>query len=189
MSAALQKPARLTVAEFVRMIEPFPDEERWELLDGEAVLMAPQNERHQRIVTNLVRRCDDLALARGCSALPGLGLLSDTVDDYAPIPDVVVRCGPLLPQGYARDPIFLAEVLSRSTMINDRGRKLAFFQTVASLRTILLVSQDEIRVEAWRRGPEGWAVDMFRDRGAAIAAEGLGEIALEEIYRHIPDLR
>ena len=152
MSAALQRPRRMKVAEFVEMIRPYPDEERWELLDGEPILMmSPQTERHQRIVLNIAKRCDDLALPRGGSALPGLGLLNDAVDDYAPIPDVVVRCGPMLGGGYARDPVFLAEVLSRSTMINDRGRKLAFYQTVASLRTILIVSQDEIRVEAWRR--------------------------------------
>lgn len=189
MSAALQaRPPRMSVAEFIRMIEPYPDEERWELLDGEAVLMAPQSERHQRIVTNLLRRCDDLALAKGCSALPGLGILTDAVDDYAPIPDVVVRCGPMLDGGYARDPVLVAEVLSRSTMINDRGRKLAFYQTVPGLRTILIVSPDEMRVEAWRRDGTEWALDLKRSAADAIEAEGLGAIPLADIYRHVPGL-
>ena len=188
MSAALQsRPPRMKVAGFIEMIEPYPDGERWELLDGEAVLMAPQNERHQRIVTNLLRRCDDLALARGCSALPGLGILNDAIDYYAPIPDVVVRCGPMLDGGYAHDPVFLAEVLSRSTMINDRGRKLAFYQTVPSLRTIFIVSPDEVRVEAWHRGSQDWALDLKRSADV-IEAENLGRIALRDIYRYLPEL-
>ena len=52
-------------------------------------------------------------------------MLNDEIDDYAPIPDVVVRCGPMVEGGYARDPVFIAEVLSPSTMNNDRGRKHA----------------------------------------------------------------
>ena len=189
MSAALQgRPPRMKVAEFIELIRPYPDEERWELLDGEAVLMAPQNERHQRIVMNLCRRCDHLAIARGCSARPGRGILNDAIDDYAPIPDVVVRCGPMLDGGYARDPVFLAEVLSRSTMINDRGRKLAFYQTIASLRTILIVSQDEVRVEAWRRGSQEWTLDLKRSLDGVIDAEDLGPIPLGDIYRHVPGL-
>jgi hypothetical protein len=36
-----------------------------------------------------------LAEKLGCRALPGLGLRNDFVDDVAPIPDLVVRCGPI----------------------------------------------------------------------------------------------
>ena len=189
MSAALQnRPPRIKVAEFIELIRPYPDEERWELLDGEPTLMAPQNERHQRIVTNLLRRCDDLAVARQCSALPGLGILNEAIDDYAPVPDVVVRCGPMLEGAYARDPVFLAEVLSRSTMINDRGRKLAFYQTIPRLRTILVVSQDEVRVEAWQRNGADWTLDTKRSLDDAIEAENLGSLRLSDVYRHVPGL-
>src|SRR4051812_17623598 len=92
---------RLTVAEFIEMIRPLPDDERWELLDGEAVLMAPQSERHQIIVANLLDRLGAPARAKGCRVLPGLGMLSDAFDDYAPIPDVVVRRGAVGDGGYA----------------------------------------------------------------------------------------
>jgi Uma2 family endonuclease len=178
----------MRVAEFLEMIEPHPGEERWELLDGEAVLMAPQNERHQTIVTNLLLAAGRLASLRDCRALPGLGILNETVDDYAPIPDVVVRCGPILDGVYARDPLFVAEVLSRSTMINDRGRKLAFYQTIESLRTILLVSQDEVRIEAWQRSGSDWTLDLMRSIDDVIEAQDLGSITVADVYRHLPGL-
>jgi Uma2 family endonuclease len=54
VTIALRRPKRLTVSEFIEMIRPYPDEERWELFDGEAVLMSSQTERHQRIVMNLL---------------------------------------------------------------------------------------------------------------------------------------
>ncbi len=55
MNVVLRKLPRMGVDAFVEMIRPYPDEERWELLDGQAVLMAPQTERHQWIVVNLIR--------------------------------------------------------------------------------------------------------------------------------------
>lgn len=187
MSAALQKPPRMSVAEFIRMIEPYPDEERWELIDGEAVLMSPQTERHQVVVMNLLRLVDRLALARGCRALPGLGLLNDAVDTYAPIPDVVVRCGPVLEGGYARDPVFLAEVLSPSTMNNDRGRKVDFYRTLPTLRTILIVYQDELRVEAWQR-PEGgdWVRTVAGRSDAVLGLPELGgSLRVGDVYEGV----
>ncbi len=128
MALALRRNPPMRVADFLAMIRDRPDEERWELLDGEPVLMAPPSERHQQIVSNLIRRIAPLAEKLGCRALPGLGLRNDFVDDVAPIPDLVVRCGPLLPDGYARDPLVVAEVLSPSTLNNDRGRKAEFYQ-------------------------------------------------------------
>ena len=147
----------MNVTAFVDMIARFPDDERWELLAGEPVLMSPQSERHQIAVRNLMRASDRLASSRpGCRALPGLGLLSDAVDDYAPIPDVVVRCGPMVSGGYAKDPVLVAEVLSPSTMRWDRGGKIEFYHSIPSLQTILLVYQDEVRLEAWLRDGAEW---------------------------------
>lgn len=187
MSAALQNLPRMKVAEFVEMIRPYPDEERWELLDGVPILMAPQTERHQIIVGNLMAALRALARRKGCAALPGLGLLSDAADDYAPIPDVVVRCGPPLPGGYARDPVLLAEVLSPSTMDNDRGRKLHFYRSIASLQTILVVYQDEVRVEAWQRDGAEWRRSVAKSRADRLDLPELaGGLTLAEIYEDVP---
>lgn len=187
MSAALQHQPRMKVAEFIEMIRPYPDEERWELLDGLPVPMAPQSERHQIIVMNLLRLADRLARPKGCRALPGLGLLNDEIDDYAPIPDVVIRRGPRLDGGYADDPVLLAEVLSPSTMDNDRGRKLHFYRSIASLRTILVVYQDEVRIEAWQRDGAEWRRLVKKRRSDRIDVPELdGELALADIYEDVP---
>ncbi|HEY8565984.1 MAG TPA: Uma2 family endonuclease [Beijerinckiaceae bacterium] len=162
MNLAARRRQPMTVADFIAMIRPYPDEERWELLDGEPVLMSPQSERHQTIVMNLLRTLDPAARGKGCKVLPGLGILNDEIDTYAPIPDVIVRCGPPLPDGYARDPVLIAEVLSPSTRNNDRGRKADFYETLASLRTFLVVHQDQSLVEAWQRDAEGaWVVRAY----------------------------
>jgi Uma2 family endonuclease len=184
MALAARRDARMSVAEYQVWVESRPDDERWELLDGEAVLMSPPKERHQRIVYNLLRRVGDLADARGCSALPGLAILSEAMDDFAPIPDVVVRCGPPLPDGYARDPVLIAEVLSPSTMANDRGRKVEFYLSVPSLQTFLIVYQNEGRVEAWQRARD-WEMQVFGLNDRIELPELGGGVAVADIYKHI----
>lgn len=186
MSVAIRRDRRMRVAEFIEMIRPLPDEERWELLDGQPILMAPQSERHQRIVGNLLDALRRIARPRGCVALPGLGLLNDFVDDYAPIPDAVVRCGPMLPDGYARDPIILAEVLSPSTMSNDRGRKSEFYKSLQTLRTFLLIYQDEFRVEAWQKEDAEWRFRAFGREGLIPLPELEGSLAVADLYADVP---
>jgi Uma2 family endonuclease len=172
----------MRVPEFIDMIHQSPGDERWELIEGRPEFTLPQAERHQVIVGNLVLAIGILADRRGCRALPGLGVLSDSRDDYAPIADIVVRCGPLLKDGYARDPILVAEVLSPSTMRNDRLHKLNFYRTVESLSTILIVFSAEVRIEAWQREEGEWQVRDVGAGGAVALPELGGEIKLDEVY-------
>ena len=187
MNVAVRKPRPyMNVTAFTDMIARFPDDERWELLDGEPVLMAPQSERHQRIVGNLSDIFRPRARDRGCVALAGLGLLSAAVNDYAPIPDVVVRCGPMVAGGYADDPVLVAEVLSPSTMRWDRGGKVDFYQSIPSLQSFLVVYQDEVRVEAWLRSAGEWRREVRQGRSASIDLADFGAVTLAEVYSDIP---
>lgn len=183
MALAVKRDAGMDVVAFRRWVEARPEHERWELLDGEPMLMAPPRERHQRIVMNLAGRLDALAEPRGCRALPGLAILGDAMDDFAPIPDVVVRCGPPLPDGYAADPLLVAEVLSPSTMSLDRGRKIDFYRTVASLKVLLIVYSDEARVEVWRRETGDWSVAALGLDGTVTLPELDGVVPVRDIYR------
>lgn len=183
MALAAKRDARMDVSEFRLWVEGRPAHERWELLDGEPVLMAPPRERHRRIVMNLAGRLDALAEPRGCRAMPGLAILSAAMGDFAPIPDVVVRCGPPLPEGYAADPLLVAEVLSPSTMSLDRGRKIDFYRTVPSLAVLLIVYSDEARVEVWRRAGDDWSVAALGLDGTVSLPELDGAVPVRDLYR------
>lgn len=184
MAVAAWRDARMSVAEYRLWAEARPDHERWELLDGEPVLMSPPKARHQQIVSNLVRQLYDIAKKKGCGAYPGLAILSAAMDDYAPFPDVVVHYGPMPEDGYVQDPLIVAEVLSPSTLANDRGRKFAFYQTVPSLRTLLIVYQNEPRIEAWRRDT-GWEMQVLGLDGTLDLPELDGLILVSEIYARV----
>src|ERR1700745_3981268 len=90
---AQRSPPRLSVELFRGFLEGRPDEERWELIDGVAVMMAPPTLAHQRIAGNLQRGLDD-ALDRHAPTLTAYqraGInLAPSIEHYDPEPDVVV---------------------------------------------------------------------------------------------------
>jgi Uma2 family endonuclease len=52
----------------------------------------------------------------------------------------------------------LVEVLSKETERDDRGEKFAHYRHLASLEEYVLVSQEERRIEVFRRSAEGWVL-------------------------------
>ena len=186
MALALRRDPGMHVAAYQAWVADRPDEEPWERIDGKPSLMAPQSERHQQIVLNLARELSDMTRDPGGRAIPGIAVLSDVVDTFAPIPNVVLRCGTPLRDGYARDPVLVAEVLSPSTMSRDRGRKTDFYRSIASLELFLIVYQDEPRVELWRRSADGgWAFEARGLDGTIDLPELGGALAVAESYDDI----
>jgi Uma2 family endonuclease len=50
-------------------------------------------------------------------------------------------------------------VLSPSTAVHDRGRKVEDYSRLPSVKEILLVSSEERRVRYWRRDGSRWIVE------------------------------
>ena len=87
---------------------------------------------------------------------------SDGISGALPVtyPDVSVICGP-----FARDvrdphavtnPVLVAEITSSSTEDYDRGAKLAHYQSIVALQTVLIVSHRARRLTLVSRSAEGW---------------------------------
>ena len=164
-----------TCADYEAFVADKPDEERWELIDGEILLQATGTDVHQRIVTNLLMSLHGAAQrkSRDCAAYPGLNIKVDHVDTYAPIPDVIVRCGPLTRSNWCSDPLVLVEVLSPSTADKDRGFKAIFCKLVPGLVDYLIVYADEPRVELWQRDGEAWQLLPFTRADEAVPLSAL----------------
>ena len=52
------------------------------------------------------------------------------------------------------NPSLIVEVLSDSTAAYDRGDKFALYRRLPSLREYLLIFQDRVRVECYRRSAD-----------------------------------
>src|SRR5262245_3264023 len=85
----------MDVDEFMAFLETRPDNERWDLIEGVAVMMAPPSYAHQRITRNF---CELLNSAFSEQRLDlfayfSAGVRNPGLRDFQPEPDVVVVPG------------------------------------------------------------------------------------------------
>ena len=177
----------LTIEAFDRFVDAEASGAPFELIDGEIVMMTNPTEAHEQLVANIGAPLKLAMDRRGCRTyLGGMRVRADDDskgrDKY--IPDIVVRCGPRDDRRtYIVDPVVLVEVLSPSTMDNDRGPKLKFYKLRPSLRHIALVYPDQMRVEHYVRTGDVWRFVPLTKPSDRLALDAVGsEISLEAVY-------
>jgi Uma2 family endonuclease len=171
---------RWTVDEFLAWDDG--TDRRYELIGGQIVAMAPPSEAHAAIVINLGAELRS-RLRPPCRVLAELGVrLPDREDSFYQF-DLAVTCAPADPaRRYVAEPELIVEVLSPSTALHDRGRKLDHYRQLASLTEILLVASEERRVQHWRRDSTHWVVDDLIGDADLQLAIALPPIPLAAIY-------
>lgn len=179
----------LTAAEYLQAERRSPI--RHELVQGEAVAMSGASLVHNRIVANLVMGLGPQVRSRGCDVFASdMRVRIPGVDAYA-YPDVVLVCGEPQLEDEEFDtllnPTCVIEVLSASTERYDRGHKAIAYRTLPSLGLLLLISQEEPRVEVQRRLPSGiWAITDLAGVEAHLELPELGAaLPLAEVYRRV----
>ena len=176
MAPLASNPAYRTASakEFVEM--NFGDAKA-ELVDGFIYMMAGGTVSRAVIQANLVGSL--LSRLRGSGYRPfGSDMAVKTGDLNVRYPDVSVYCNdPAKPENAGRkligDPRVVVEVLSPSTATHDQTVKLAEYQALPGIDTILFVDPDRRRVRAVQRtGPEGWS-DNWLATGADVVLPSL----------------
>jgi Uma2 family endonuclease len=178
----------MTVEEFYAFTDTRPDEEKWELIDGEPVLNASPSELHQRIIKNLSFALATLERRPGTTweMLPGLGVrVSDT---SRPEPDVLIvptSGASSDPQGRDRsDVIVTFEVLSPSTASRDLRWKRTAYTGLSTLTHYVVIAQGAVDVVVFSR-EDGFAEHRLRSLDDSIELRSLGiSVTLSEIYRN-----
>jgi Uma2 family endonuclease len=98
-------------------------------------------------------------------------------------PDVVARRGPPGTGAYITDPVVVVEVLSPSTMDNDRGPKLRFYKALPRVQRIVLVYSDQMRAEHYWRMEEGWRFEALTAPEQTFALEAVDfRMELAQVY-------
>jgi Uma2 family endonuclease len=157
---------------------------RHEFLDGQIYVLAGGTPRHDRLETRVV-----LALGQRLGSGPGFVMTSNrriaTADGLYTYADASVFCGHLAtgPDQTSTNPVVLVEIPSDSTREYDRGEKLARYQTIPSLRHVVLVEQRGVDVEHWFRAEAGWERRVYTAPGDLVVLSGLGiEVPVAELY-------
>lgn len=162
---------------------------RHEYVDGQVFAMAGAGERHNRIVTNLAFHLRGPARGGPCGVYANDMKLRLEWRKSFYYPDVMLACdqddGHDL---YKERPCLVAEVLSPSTETTDRREKLNAYQSLPSLRYILLVSSSRSEVEYYLRNAAGeWETARLEENEVLVVECGSyrAALSLEDIYEDV----
>lgn len=160
---------------------------RHEYIDGQVFAMAGASDRHNRIAINFTSRLDHQLGDGPCEVFMAdmKVWVSESVFYY---PDVVVACdGPGADEYYRKQPRLIIEVSSPSTERTDRSEKLVAYKQVKSLKEYVIVSQDRVHIEVFRRARgDRWNWAVFTELSDELRLESVGlTLTLAEVYRRV----
>ena len=147
------------------------EDERIEIIDGEAVMMAPPTTVHQLISGEIFRQLANYLEGKKCRAIPAPfavrlfekdGEAPEDIDTVVE-PDISIVCdtSKLDKHGCKGAPDMVVEILSPSTQRHDRLVKLGLYQRAGVL-------------EYWIVDPDSSTVQVFLQRD--------GSLQLHEVY-------
>lgn len=181
-TSAVKRAGRFTAGDYWG----WPEDERWELIDGVAYAMSPApRRRHQELVARLLADLDVHFRSRPCSVLvsPLDVYWTDCPDeDLREIetvtqPDIVVVCDPtkLIDEGVRGAPDFVIEITSPSTMWRDHNDKLRVCERFG-VREYWLVNPNtlEVTIYTMAAGDRTYGLPVVRS-----LADGVGVEAFE----------
>jgi Uma2 family endonuclease len=173
---------RITPEQFFAWVSG--QEERYELIDGEAVMMAGAGRRHDRIVVNLTTAIHSQIRGGPCQTFTGDTYVA-TNSSTRRMPDLGVDCGKPDDDSLMADkPSLVVEVLSPTTGGFDVTVKLAEYQSLPPLNYILFVDTDSPNVHLYSRDDDGlWKDVVLKGLDALVDLEKLNaRLELQEIY-------
>ena len=146
-----------------------------EYVAGQVFAMSGASEAHNRITVNLAFHLRGATRGTPCGLFTNDMKVSVPAQEAYYYPDVMLSC-----EGYDAKtmvksaPCLIAEVLSPSTQFIDRREKLLGYRQLGSLRHYLIIAQDRLLVEHWRRDDAvaaggGWVQERLSTPGARIA--------------------
>ncbi len=143
--------------------DDWEEKARVELIGGKVVSMSPRPSfNHNRVALNIVVLFDNYLRGKKCTPFSDGTDLYLTEDDRF-VPDVMIVCDPgkIKPDGVHGAPDLVVEVLSPSTMRNDKTRKKEVYARCGVQ-------------EYWLVDPVGKSIEIYRADGS--------DFALHDIY-------
>jgi Uma2 family endonuclease len=188
-SKPLADPARMSLELFRAFYAGRPDEERWELIDGAAVMMTPPTLAHQVMAGNLQRLLNEALEQHDPTrvAIQRAGVnVGPTIQDYDPEPDVVVVDAVLAEQSderYAGRFYLVAEIVSASDRV-DIADKREIYKLHDACTCILTIQQDRFAVRVELRGAGDWREQSLDSPEDILQLDEFGlRCEIAEIYR------
>jgi len=179
----------MTIEEFVVFAGERPDDERWELIEGVAVMSPAPTAVHQIIAGNIYMALGIIKLRTNAAWTPlmGIGTRVPVSPHSLPEPDVMVTEQSPAWTSVWDDALVLFEVLSESNTRTDQAWRRTVYASVPNCRHYVTVSSRK-RVEVVRYDRAGgWQPVRIRDLQSVLDLPALGvSIPLLDLYRWTP---
>jgi Uma2 family endonuclease len=175
---------QMTIEEFLAFTDTRPDEERWELIEGEPVMSPSPVDDHHMVVANIVTALMLHKRQTGVSWLPmpGIGTRVPISPRSLPQPDVFVKETPTTGSPVTDDALVLFEVLSRSNTQKDQAWRRKVYASVPNCQHYVTVSLKAVEVVTYDRDT-AWEKRTVTGLGAALDLPAIGfSIPLVDIY-------
>jgi Uma2 family endonuclease len=161
-----------------------------EYVNGRIYAMTGASREHNLIAGNVFGELRTRLRGRACEVYMGDMRVRVSPTGLYTYPDVVALCGePRFEDSHVDtllNPTVIVEVLSPSTEAYDRGEKFAHYRRLETLSEYVLVAQDKMRVEHYRRDGEHWVLTEISDPEGVLSLLAVGcEIPLREIYERV----
>ena len=129
---------QLTIEEFLAFTDTRPQEERWELIEGVAVLNPSPVDHHQVVALNIGSFLMAHKQRTGASWVPmlGVGTRVPISPRSLPQPDVFVKETAATDRPVTDDALVLFEVLSRSNTKADQAWRRKVYASVPNCPTL-----------------------------------------------------
>ena len=164
---------------------------RHEYVDGYVWAMAGGSKAHNQVAGNFYGVLRAHLRGTPCTVFIGDVKVNVTWDWHERFyyPDVMVGCDAGDADPYVvEQPKLIVEVLSDSTERNDRSDKFYAYRRLPSLEEYVLVAQDTLRVEVYRRDT-GWDLEIYTAVNAPIELRSIGlTLSVLDVYEGLPEL-
>lgn len=178
---------RLTIQEYLAFERQA--ETRNDYWDGEVFAMTGASRIHNLIAGNIFREIGNQLRRRPCEAYME-AMRVRTPAGLFTYPDVVVICGePRFDDTYfdtLLNPTLIVEVLSPSTEAYDRRTKSDSYRSIPSLAEMVLVAQDQPRIEHSSRHGTEWRRNDLTSLEHPLEMPSIGcKLLLGDIYERV----
>ena len=166
--------------------QPFKNEYH----NGQIVAMSGASRSHNRITVDIVTQLNNQLMERECEVFASEMRVRTSPEISYFYPDVIVVWGEPRFEDDTFDtllnPMLVIEVLSPSTAAFDRGEKFEHYKQIASLQEYILVSQNNVRVEYYRRQGSQWSHNTFEHLEDMLPLASIEcTLPLRAIYRRV----
>jgi Uma2 family endonuclease len=175
----------MDVDEFMAFLETRPDNERWDLIEGVAVMMAPPSYAHQRITRNFCELLNSAFSERRLDlfAYFSAGVRNPGIRNFQPEPDVVVVPGVAGKDLYSEKFQLAGEIMSPTNTRQEIDLKLRRYREGPDNLYVVVIEPGEFLMEIYARR-ESWQPKVLKQPNDIVEMPEFGlRCCVVEIYR------